>query len=415
MLGADISVDKVGFDAADVDRDIIADRLRESVAEEKGKVYRKLAAQYSFSTASTSRFRMNTAATTALAVCDPHIYTVTKDRHLIKWALPQYPPPPATSNFTPARRPKRLLFSRGGKKSDIKFQGHVDDILCVAASQDGKFVATGGKDSRLVIWDANTLEVLKVMNHHRAAVNGLVFRRGTNQLYSCSSDRTVKLWSLDELAYVETLFGHQDEVVGIAALNAERCVTVGARDRTARLWKIGDETQLVFRGRGGTGGESRKPKKDKNGAERYEEGSIDVVAMIDDEYFVTGSDNGYFIPLPHSFLNLVLTATQTATSASGPYTRRNPSTPSITPTALLHPPRQPNPPPKQYPTRTPHALRSPATSPRSPQSRTPTSLCPVLGTATYVFGSSQRIRRSSNEYARLAWQRMARKMSCVAS
>lgn len=292
------AIDEVGFDAADIDRDIIADRLRESVAEEKGKIYRKLAAQYSFNTASTSRFRMNTASTTALAACDPYIYTVTKDSHLIKWALPQYPPPPATSNLTPARRPKRLLFSRGGKKSNTEFQGHIDDILCVAASQDGKFVATGGKDSRLVIWDAETLKVLKVMKHHRAAVNGLVFRRGTNQLYSCSSDRTVKLWSLDELAYVETLFGHQDEVVGIAALNAERCITVGARDRTARLWKIIDETQLVFRGGGGTGGESRKTRKDKNGIDRYEEGSIDAVAMIDDEYFVTGSDNGYVFSAP---------------------------------------------------------------------------------------------------------------------
>lgn len=240
---------------------------------------------------------MGSGSTTAIAVCNPHIYTVTKDRHLIKWALPPYPSPLATGNFTPAKKPKRLLFSRGGKKQDIEFQGHIDDILCVAASQDGKFVATGGKDSRLVVWDAEILKVLKVFKHHRAAVNGLVFRRGTNQLYSCSSDRTVKLWSLNELAYVETLFGHQDEVIGIAALNAERCVTVGARDRTARLWKIVDETQLVFRGGGGAGGELRKPKKDKNGVERYEEGSIDCVAMIDDEYFVTGSDNGYTFPL----------------------------------------------------------------------------------------------------------------------
>ncbi|KAH0607577.1 uncharacterized protein H6S33_002611 [Morchella sextelata] len=284
--------DEVGFDAADIDRDIIAARLRESVAEEKGKIYRRLASQFSFDTATTTLFRMNCGSTTAIATCDPYIYTVTKDRYLVKWTLPPYPPPPATGNFTPAKKPKRVLFARGGTKQDTEFNGHIDDILCVAASQDGKFVATGGKDSRLVVWDAETLKVLKVFKHHRAAVNGVVFRRGTNQLYSCANDRTVKLWSLDELAYVETLFGHQDQVVGITALNAERCITVGARDRTARLWKIVDETQLVFRGGGGSSSDSKKPKRDKNGNERYEEGSIDCVAMIDDEYFVTGSDNG---------------------------------------------------------------------------------------------------------------------------
>lgn len=34
---------------------------------------------------------------------------------------------------------------------------------------------------------------------------GVAFRRGTHQLFSCAHDRTVKIWNLDEMAYVETL------------------------------------------------------------------------------------------------------------------------------------------------------------------------------------------------------------------
>lgn len=122
-------------------------------------------------------------------------------------------------------------------------------------------------------------------------MTSLAFRRGTNQLYSSSKDRTIKTWSLDELAYVETLFGHQDEVVDVAALAMERCVSVGARDRTTRLWKVVEETQLVFRGGGGDrGGDKKKTRKD--GMKIHAEGSIDRVALIDEETFVTGSDNG---------------------------------------------------------------------------------------------------------------------------
>jgi ribosomal RNA-processing protein 9 len=233
---------------------------------------------------------MDGGKTTGIAACNPYIYTVTANRYLAKWKLPDFPRPEATSNNTPTRRPKRVCFSRGGRKGDETFEGHTQDIVCVAASQDGKFVATGGKDHKIVVWNAEDLTILKVFKQHRGTVTGLVFRRGTNELYSASADRTVKLWSLNELAYVETLFGHQDEVVNIAALGAERCVTVGARDRTARLWKIVDETQLVFRGGGGTDGKARK---NKDGSIRHEEGSMDVVAMIDEEHFVTGSDNGY--------------------------------------------------------------------------------------------------------------------------
>lgn len=282
-------LDDGGFDAAEIDRDLITERLKEDIAAEKGRLYRFIADDFSFDNAVLTLFRMDGGATTGIAVCDPYIYTVTRDRYLAKWKLPAYPPPPATANKIPGRKPKRVRYVRGGRKGDQKFEGHTDDIISVAASEDGKFVVTGGRDNKLIVWNSQTLTILKVFKQHRAAVTGLAFRRGTNELYSSSSDRTVKLWSLNELAYVETLFGHQDEVVDIAALSGERCVTVGARDRTARLWKIVDETQLVFRGGGGSDG---KPRKNKDGSIRHEEGSMDAVAMIDEEHFVTGSDNG---------------------------------------------------------------------------------------------------------------------------
>ena len=82
-------------------------------------------------------------------------------------------------------------------------------------------------------------------------------------------------------------------MVDLASLVLERCVTVGARDRTARLWKVVDQTQLVFRG-GGTS-EKRRPRNQDGemaGPKSYGEGSMDRVALIDEELFVTGSDNG---------------------------------------------------------------------------------------------------------------------------
>ena len=225
---------------------------------------------------------------------------------LIKWELPTPPLTPKSSNHTsskepdasnagperkppPARRrPKQVAYVRGRKNAQSSENiGHTDQILTVAASADGKYVVTGGRDRRLIVWDATNLSPLKTFTQHREAILSLAFRRGTtNQLYSASKDRTIKLWSLNELAYVETLFGHQDEVVDIAALAQEKCVSVGARDRTARLWKVVEETQLVFRGGGGGSG-----KADRGGPS-YAEGSIDRVALIDEETFVTGSDNG---------------------------------------------------------------------------------------------------------------------------
>ncbi|KAJ1329420.1 ribosomal RNA-processing protein 9 [Microdochium nivale] len=292
-------VDHVGFDAADLDRDMIAERLQEDVAESKGKVYRQLAHRLAFEEASHSLFRANTFTTTSVATCAPHAYTVSKDRTLIKWKLQDLPHkqwPQTTKkkqkkpDAPPKRKPEKLAMTRGqiSKAKDKDYKGHTDDILSVVASQDGKFVVTAGADNRLIVHDAKTLKPLRVFSHHRDAVTALAFRRGTNQLYSASKDRTVKVWSLDELAYIETLFGHQDQVVDIDSLAQERCLSVGSRDRTARLWKVVEETQLVFRG----GAIDRKNRPDVDPRSLAHEGSIDRVSMIDEELFVTGSDNG---------------------------------------------------------------------------------------------------------------------------
>ncbi len=153
----------------------------------------------------------------------------------------------------PKTRPERLCSSRADsrKAKDKQYQGHLGSILTVKASEDGRYVVTGGADRRLVIHDAETLQPIRQFSHHRDSVTSIAFRRGTNQLYSCSKDRTVshthaigdtfldqcyqsansvikiKVWSIGELAYVETLFGHQDECVDIDALAQERCMSVG--------------------------------------------------------------------------------------------------------------------------------------------------------------------------------------------
>ncbi|PVH78048.1 WD40 repeat-like protein [Cadophora sp. DSE1049] len=297
------NADPSAFDAEEIDRDLIAERLIEDVAESKGRLYRNLAEELDFESATHSWFRWNSETVTSVATCAPWAYTVTKDLGLSKWRIQDLPSQQwlpkkgkrksKKPHPPPKRKPEQVLFVRGDRRESKNnaYQGHVDTILTVAASQNGKFVVTGGKDRRIVVWDAATLKCLRVFSQHRDSVCGLAFRRGTNQLYSASKDRTIKIWSLDELAYVETLFGHQDEVVDVSALAQERCISVGARDRTARLWKVVEETQLVFRG-GGAEKKSRSKSSTSAGRPSVQEGSIDRVAMIDEEMFVTGSDNG---------------------------------------------------------------------------------------------------------------------------
>lgn len=329
-------VDEAGFDAADIDRDLIAERLKEDVAETKGKLYRHIASNLDFEAATYTFFRGDQHAVTGVAMCAPYAYTVSKDITIIKWEIPIPSSSSTSSNLTNGtarptniafrRRPTKVAFAKGNKNKtdDPKYLGHTAAILSIAVSSSGTYLATGDASARLIIWNATTLTPLKVFTHHRSAVTSLSFRRGTHQLFSASADRTVKIWSADELAYVETLFGHQDSVLSVAGGlegkgGQEICVSVGGRDRTARLWKVVEESQLVFRG-GGTArskalhairkhhyedsnlnGNTKSASQslrtghrddEEDEVQAYAEGSIDTIALLDAATFVTGSDNG---------------------------------------------------------------------------------------------------------------------------
>ncbi|KAI0120043.1 WD40 repeat-like protein [Nemania sp. FL0031] len=293
-------VEATGWDAEQIDKDMIAARLEDDVAESKGKVFRHVASEIDLDSRPTM-FRDNTHTVTSVALCSPFIYLVTKDSQLIKYRL--QPPPDEQYKQTtrkkpkkqapPRKRPQRLASVKGKHKraGDKNFKGHVGQILCVAVSDDGKYVVTGGDDKRIVVWDS-TLKPLRVFTHHRDAVTGLVFRRNSHQMYSCSKDRTIRVWNCDALAFVESLFGHADSALDVDALALERLVSVGARDRTVRLWKVADETQLVFRASSGTGDRKKQIDLGVNPNSLAATGSLDRVAYIDESYFITGSDNG---------------------------------------------------------------------------------------------------------------------------
>ncbi|KAL5121918.1 pre-rRNA processing protein [Pleosporales sp. CAS-2024a] len=315
----------VGFDAEQIDKDLIAERLKEDVAENKGKIYKYIAQELDFEEASHAFGHSGLQkAITGCAIKLPYVWTISKDLCVEKWEIPDpksyAPNPDRPSNLTPRRTPKRLFWRKGdsSKKGDRTFIGHTGEIISIAVSDSGKYLATGDKHARLIIWDAETLRPRHVFTRHRDAVTSLSFRRGTEQLFSGGADRAVIVWSAPENAYIETLVGHQDAVIGIAGgleVNQETCVSVGARDRSARLWRVVEENQLVFHG-GGTArqkgmaklrkgqfgkhaDEEDEAKDDQvNGAGdddapiAYAEGSIDCVALLDAGLFVTASDNG---------------------------------------------------------------------------------------------------------------------------
>ncbi|BGO91733.1 hypothetical protein NBRC10512_006215 [Rhodotorula toruloides] len=331
--------EEYGFDAADLDRDIIAERLQQDVLEHTGKMHLSVASTLQLPIPSTSIFRTPAkghrgSVTAAVASHDGRwLYTSSKDGAILKYDLSAVTSPSADSSAPESRRITRAAYfakalSESQKRNGEKHQrfdekdkgkgketvpeGHTDEILDLAISHDGKMLASAGRDKVIGCWnvEGESGKWLRGLGGHKDAVGSIAFRLGTNELYSSSFDRTVKLFDLSTLSYIETLFGHQDSIQSIDALRGELAVTAGGRDKTVRYWKVTEESQLVFRGGGasrlrnvldgaledeGIEEEERKRRRrqaEAKGPVKFVEGSIDCVAMVDDSTLLSGGDSG---------------------------------------------------------------------------------------------------------------------------
>ncbi|XP_066017060.1 U3 small nucleolar RNA-interacting protein 2-like isoform X1 [Pocillopora verrucosa] len=244
----------------DIDHDAIAHRLKQDVLEQTGRFQKRVASQYTQPSPAAIRvLKGHQLSVTCLCVSpdDKFVFSASKDCSIIKW------------NIETGLKEGKIL---GCHKASEGSKGHKGHVLCLAVTSDGKFLASGGRDKIIHIWDPASLQHVHTFKGHKDAVSGLAFRRGTHQLFSCSHDRTAKIWNLDEMAYVETLFGHEDGVTAIDSLTRDRAVSAGGRDRSLRVWKVVEESQLVFNAPGNIG-------------------SLDCVQLINDEHMVSGADN----------------------------------------------------------------------------------------------------------------------------
>lgn len=211
-------------------------------------------------------------------------------------------------------------------------QGHAGAVLCLAASEDGKYLLTGGKDKVIGVWQVEApvsgeegaedagVNWLRGLGGHKDAVTVSTLSRAviialmmstqaialpalnnpSHQFVSASAARSLCLHSISTLSLIDTFFGHQDAINAVASIKPTIAVTSGARDRTCRWWKVEEEVQLVFRaGIKSTEGKRTEAqdggvgKAVKGKGREFVEGSVDVVAMLDDQHFVSGGDSGY--------------------------------------------------------------------------------------------------------------------------
>eukprot|EP00899_Mesostigma_viride_P004216 jgi/Mesvir1/13796/Mv15957-RA.1 len=162
--------------------------------------------------------------------------------------------------------------------------GHADSVVSLAFSRDGKYLATGGLDGVVVVWDVALATaggspdagLVARLEGPGEGIEWLEWHPRGHVLLAGSEDFTIWMWGLPEGRVMSVLAGHNGPVRCGGFTPDGRTIVSGSDDATLRIWdpKTGNTSHLV------------------QGHPFHMQGLISLACLPDSSVTVTGAVDG---------------------------------------------------------------------------------------------------------------------------
>ena len=169
----------------------------------------------------------------------------------------QHVPSPRGENYAVAVGPagRRVAIATINKPTVVEnpdgsepatLEGHTNDVVALAFTRDGRYVASGSEDGTARIWRSSDGRNVRTLTQGKT-VTAVAFSRDGGHLATASTDGTLRIWPVTAGAPV-LLYGHDGPVTSIAFDPSGRLVVSAGKDGTVRVWHAsGGETLVVLR------------------------------------------------------------------------------------------------------------------------------------------------------------------------
>ena len=136
----------------------------------------------------------------------------------------------------------RVWSVSSGKEIEC-FEGHVEPVINIAISTDGKQIASGSTDSTVRVWNVESGEESSRFDFDHGFPSAMAFYPDSRNLFVAGSDGMVRFYDFLNGREVAQIEAHKGRIWAVAIAPNNRLFVTGGADGTAKLWT--DRTKSV--------------------------------------------------------------------------------------------------------------------------------------------------------------------------
>lgn len=130
---------------------------------------------------------------------------------------------------------------KSGKRLAIlpsKAKGHDAEVVAMAFSPDGRFMATGDLGGVVCLWNSKDRTLVRRYKAHENIISYLSFIPGRGEMVTAGADGSIKLWSVDAAAELGVLKQPGDEVTALTVSKDGGILYAATADGTIKGWNV---------------------------------------------------------------------------------------------------------------------------------------------------------------------------------
>jgi len=126
-----------------------------------------------------------------------------------------------------------------------KVSVHKDWVKALSTSGDGRWLASGGADRVINLYDIKLKKLLKSVKGHEHKISALSFLgKDSKHLVSAGFDGAVLVWKIPDGKLVKRLGRHLGEIYALAVDREGKLIACGGREQKVLLWEASSGKKL---------------------------------------------------------------------------------------------------------------------------------------------------------------------------